>query len=121
MASFYIRIAGITVVVATVLFFALQRRWKQGGVFIIACIILYSPIKIYEWTSGTAAFGQASLLLLKNPYNSTLGLETFGGFIERFINNIINQLNYQIPFALGLPMPPEIGCYLFPMVMEPSQ
>jgi hypothetical protein len=109
MASFYIRIAGITVVGATVFFFALQRRWKQSGLFIIVCIILYSPIKIYEWTSGTAAFGQASILLLKNPYNLTLGLETVGGFIERFINNIFNQLNYQIPFALGLPMPPEIG------------
>jgi hypothetical protein len=109
MASFYIRIIGITVVVTTVILFAMQRRWKQVGLFIIVCIILYSPIKIYEWTSGTAAFGQTSILLLKNPYNLTLGLETFGGFIERFINNIINQLNYQIPFALGLPMPPEIG------------
>ena len=109
MASFYIRIIGITVIAAAILLFAMQRHWKQCGLFIIVCIILYSPIKIYEWTSGTAVFGQASILLLKNPYNVTLGLETFGGFIERFINNIINQLNYQIPFALGLLMPAELG------------
>jgi hypothetical protein len=109
MASFYVRVAGAAAGGAVVLFFAWQHRWKQLGVFIFACLLLYSPIKIYEWTSGSSAFGQASILLLKNPYNAMQGMETFGGFIERFVNNIINYANYQFPYALGLPMPPEIA------------
>jgi hypothetical protein len=66
-------------------------------------------MKIYEWKSGSAAFGQASILMLKNPYNTTEGMETIGGFVDRFINNIFNHANYQLPTALGIPMPQELG------------
>ncbi len=117
MVSFYIRVAGLAVAGAAVLFFTWQHRWKQLIVFILTCAILYSPMKIYEWSSGAAAFGQASILLLKNPYNTMQGTETLSGFIERLINNVMNHLNYQIPSALGLPMPPKIagadGKFLF--------
>ena len=109
MASFYIRIAGATIAGVAVLFFAYQRRWKQLAVYIVLCAALYSPMKIYEWTSGSAAFGQASILMLKNPYNTTEGMETASGFIDRFINNIFNHANYQLPSALGLSMPQELG------------
>jgi 4-amino-4-deoxy-L-arabinose transferase-like glycosyltransferase len=107
MASFYIRIAGATVAGVVLIFFAWQRRWKQLGVFVLTCAALYSPMKIYEWTSGSAAFGQASVLILKNPYNATEGIETVSGFVERFTNNIFSYLNYQFPSALGIPMPLE--------------
>jgi 4-amino-4-deoxy-L-arabinose transferase-like glycosyltransferase len=109
MISFYIRVAGVPLVGAAILFFLLHRRWKQLVIFILTCVVLYSPIKIYEWTSGAAAFGQASILLLKNPYNTLQGTETLSGFADRFINNTINHLNYQIPSALGFPMPQEIA------------
>lgn len=109
MVSFYIRIAGVTIMGAAILFFLLQRRWKQLGIFIVVCILLYSPLKIYEWISGTAAFGGASGYFLKNYYDATLGTETVGGFIGRFVNNVINHLNYQFPSAIGLPMPIEIS------------
>jgi hypothetical protein len=109
MACFYIRIAGVTVAGAAVVFLAYQRRWKQLAVYAILCALLYSPIKIHEWASGSSAFGQASILMLKNPYNTTEGLETLSGFVGRFINNIVNHVNYQIPTALGIPMPQELG------------
>jgi hypothetical protein len=109
MISFYVRVAGVTLIGAAILFFLLHRRWEQLSVFILTCFVLYSPLKIYEWTSGAAAFGQASILLLKNPYNTLQGSETLSGFVERFTNNIINHLNYQIPSALGFPMPQEIA------------
>jgi 4-amino-4-deoxy-L-arabinose transferase-like glycosyltransferase len=109
MACFYIRVAGITVAGVAVLFLAYQRRWKQLVVFVILCAALYSPMKIYELTSGSSAFGQASILMLKNPYNTTEGMETFSGFVERFTNNIFNHANYQLPTALGIPMPQELG------------
>jgi hypothetical protein len=109
MASFYVRIAGVTIAGVAVLFFVYQRRWKQLIVYAMVCAALYSPMKIYESASGSAAFGQASILMLKNPYNTTEGMETINGFIDRFINNIFNHLNYQLPSALGLPMPQELG------------
>jgi 4-amino-4-deoxy-L-arabinose transferase-like glycosyltransferase len=109
MAAFYIRIAGATVAGVAVLFFAYQKRWKQVVLYVILCLALYSPMKIYEWTSGSAAFGQASILMLKNPYNTTEGMETLSGFVDRFINNMFNHANYQIPTALGVPIPQELG------------
>lgn len=109
MISFYIRVAGVTLAGSAMIFFLFQRRWKQLIAFLLACGILYSPMKIYEWTSGATAFGQASILLLKNPYNTLEGTETFSGFIGRFINNIFNYANYQIPTALGFSMPQEIA------------
>ena len=109
MACFYIRVAGLTVAGVAVLFLAYQRRWKQLVVFVILCAVLYSPMKIYELTSGSSAFGQASILMLKNPYNTTEGMETLSGFVQRFINNIFNHANYQLPTALGIPMPQELG------------
>ncbi len=109
MASFYVRIAGATIAGVAVLLFAYQRRWKQFVIYIILCAALYSPMKIYEWTSSTTALGQASILMLKNPYNTTEGMETASGFVDRFINNIFNHANYQLPSALGLPMPQELG------------
>jgi hypothetical protein len=47
--------------------------------------------------------------MLKNPYNTTEGMETVSGFVDRFINNFINHMNYQLPSALGVPMPQELG------------
>jgi hypothetical protein len=120
MASFYIRVAGVTIVGAAILFLLWQRRWKLLGAFFSVCILLYSPLKIYEWVSGAAAFGGASGYFLKNYYDATMGTETVGGFIVRFINNGINHLNYQFPFAMGLPMPMEISAADGRIIPEPS-
>jgi len=109
MTSFYVRIAGVTIAGVAVLFYVYQRQWKQLLVYGVLCAALYSPLKIYEWTSGSVTFGQASVLMLKNPYNTTEGMETISGFMNRFINNIFNHANYQLPTAIGLPMPQELG------------
>ena len=109
MACFYIRIAGVTIAGVAILLFAYQRRWKHLLCYVVLCAALYSPMKFYEWRSGSSAFGQASILMLKNPYNTTEGVETLGGFVDRFINNVLNHANYQVPTALGIPMPQELG------------
>jgi hypothetical protein len=109
MVCFYIRIAGVTIAGAALLHFVYQRRWKQCVIFVVICAALYSPMKLYEWKSGSSAFGQASILMLKNPYNAMEGMETFGGFVHRFIVNAVNQANYQIPNALGIPVPMELS------------
>jgi hypothetical protein len=70
---------------------------------------LYSPLKIYQTVNHIDSFEQASILLLKNPYNVTEGKETVGGFVQRFVNNVVNDLNYQIPTALSLPTSDELS------------
>ena len=109
MAAFYVRTVGVAAAGVIIIFLLWQRRWKQVVVFLIVCILLYSPLKIYEWISGAVPFGQTTGYFLKNYYNPTQGLETWGGYIVRFTNNIINHLNYQFPAALGLPMPQELA------------
>jgi hypothetical protein len=109
MAAFYVRVVGVTIAAAAVLYFILERRWKTLILYVIICGVLYSPLKIQQMISGTNSFGQASILLLKNPYNATLGNETMAGFVDRAINNLTNHLNYQIPVALSLPTSDELA------------
>jgi hypothetical protein len=109
MAAFYVRIVGVTIAGAAIVSYLLRRQWKPLVVFIAICFLLYSPLKIYQTVSGLGSFGQASVLLLKNPYNVTEGNETIGGFVQRFVNNIVNDLNYQIPTALSLPTSEELS------------
>jgi len=109
MAAFYVRVVGVTIAAAAVLYFALERRWKTLILYVIVCGVLYSPIKLQQMISGTASFGQASVLLLKNPYNATQGNETLEGFVDRAINNLTNHLNYQIPVALSLPTSDDLA------------
>jgi len=109
MAAFYVRIVGVTVGGAAVLYYLSRRQWKSVGIFLAVCILLYSPLKIYQTVSGVNSFEQASILLLKNPYNVADGKETIGGFADRFINNIENDLNYQIPTSLSMPTSDELA------------
>jgi hypothetical protein len=109
MIAFYVRIVGVTIAGAAIVSFLLRRQWKPLAIFVVVCFVLYSPLKIYQTVSGLGSFGQASVLLLKNPYNVTEGNETIGGFAQRFVNNIVNDLNYQIPTALSLPTSEELS------------
>lgn len=109
MAAFYVRIVGVTIAGAAVLYYLLRRQWRPLGIFVAICILLYSPLKIYQTVSGVNSFEQASILLLKNPYNVMQGQETIGGFVERFVNNVVNDLNFQIPTALSLPTSEELS------------
>lgn len=109
MAAFYVRIVGVTIGGAAALYYLSRRQWKSAGIFLAVCVLLYSPLKIYQTVSGVNSFEQASILLLKNPYNVADGKETIGGFGERFVNNIMNDLNYQIPTSLSLPTSDELA------------
>jgi 4-amino-4-deoxy-L-arabinose transferase-like glycosyltransferase len=109
MAAFYVRIVGVTIAGAAGLYYVLRKQWKSLGVFVAVCLLLYSPLKIYQTVNHIDSFEQASILLLKNPYNVTEGKETVGGFVQRFVNNVVNDLNYQIPTALSLPTSDELS------------
>ncbi|MCX7984576.1 MAG: hypothetical protein N3A63_06710 [Bacteroidetes bacterium] len=103
MVGFYIRAIGATLPIAIVLWIFVARRWKQGILFIIVCAFLYTPMKVLEFTRGQPVLAQSSDIFKINPYNPTLGMETFEGFLIRIRDNLFVYVNTLIPKALGLP------------------
>jgi hypothetical protein len=102
--SFYVRIVGASFIGTILLFLLLQRKWKSFGLFLIACIVFLAPWKFLEWHSGVQTFQGPSMYALKNPFNVGEGTETVEGFVVRYANNMINDLNYLLPDALSFPM-----------------
>jgi 4-amino-4-deoxy-L-arabinose transferase-like glycosyltransferase len=101
MLGFYIRIAGVALIISALVYLLFQRRWKIAAVYGVVCIVMLSPLKILEHSTGTKSFNQASMLSLKNPFNVLEGKETIEGFVVRYADNLINHLNYQIPDVLS--------------------
>lgn len=109
MAGFYIRALGGTLLLAFAFWFMIQKQWKRLAFFIIFSILLYAPLKIAEYAHGTVIVGQASAILMVNPYNPALGHETIAGFVARIMNNLFFYLNYLFPKALSLPHWEQLG------------
>jgi hypothetical protein len=80
---------GYGILGAVFLFLAIRRRWKDllytfaAFVFVF---VLFSAFKSLLWpgTGGTLNFDS---VLAKDPYNPTLGMEDFPGFLKRFADN----------------------------------
>ena len=103
MAGFYIRAIGATLPIAISLWYLYKKRWKTLALFLGFCILLYVPWKVAEFTHGIVMMGQASDVLMVNPYEPALGKETLGGFVQRFFANLFVHLNYIFPKSLSLP------------------
>jgi hypothetical protein len=83
------RPVGYGVLGAVFLFFAIRRRWKDllyTFAAFIFILVLFSAFKSILWpgTGGTLNFDS---VLAKDPYNPTLGMEDFPGFVKRFTYN----------------------------------
>ena len=84
-AAYYIRSAGILLVGTGVLFFVLNKKWKEAGIIAGGCFLLALP-----WQIRTAALGGNDYirqLLSINPYRPERGPLTFPTLIERLIDN----------------------------------
>ncbi|HEY6951658.1 MAG TPA: hypothetical protein VI758_04580 [Bacteroidota bacterium] len=109
MAGFYVRAIGATLPLAIGLWFLTQKQWKTALYFGAFCVLLYIPWKVAEFSQGIVLMGQASDVMMINPYNPALGRETVGGFVTRFLSNMIVHLNYMFPRALSLPYGEYLG------------
>jgi hypothetical protein len=109
MVGFYIRAIGATLPMAIGLWYLSHKQWKRFAVFSVLCLLLYLPWKIAEFHQGIVMMGQASGIMLINPYNPALGRETLGGFGIRFVDNMFLHLNFMFPKALSLPYGEELG------------
>ena len=109
MAGFYVRAIGATLPISIGLWYLYQKRWKTFAQLVGFCVLLYVPWKIAEFSQGIVVMGQASDVMMVNPYNPALGRETLGGFAQRFMSNLFVHLNYIFPRALSLPYGDNLG------------
>ena len=87
MAAYYIRQIGIALIVAGIVFFLCRRRIRDAAIFGGGCVLLAFP-----WHLRTVLLGGESYLrtwlLLADPYRSQAGSLTFGGLMERVVQNL---------------------------------
>ncbi len=101
-----IKSIGFAALFAVLIYFAFVKNWKAvaysaGGFF--ASFGLWQLIKLMIWGDNKAQFSdQASTLFQKHPYDASQGLETFGGFIQRFIDNSNIYFSRQLFKVFGL-------------------
>jgi len=101
-----IKNVGFASLFAVIIYFAFNKKWKAIA-FSLAGFIgsfgFWQLLKLILWSDGNAQFtGQASTLLQKHPYDPSQGLETFSGFIQRFIDNSNIYLSRQFFKVMGL-------------------
>ncbi len=93
-------------IITVILFFAVDKRWKEILLSLGAMAVFYIPYNIYKstvWNIHQAGFeGQFKAIFLKNPYSPQLGYESFSGFINRFIVNSEQYLSIHLLNMFGL-------------------
>jgi len=96
---------GIAILVSSVFYLILNKKFKQVLYSIYSFLIFYIPFLIYKqfcWNQHSAGFeGQLLKGLYKDPYNNSLGFETFGGLIKRFWINSDLYLSKNLFIILG--------------------
>ena len=90
LASYLTRTIGLGTLIAVVLFFLINKRYKDAGLITGSFILmlgLFLILKSAIWETSIIDSGQATTLIYKHPYQLDKGKETIGGFITRFIDN----------------------------------
>ncbi|MBN2273931.1 MAG: hypothetical protein JXR41_14330 [Bacteroidales bacterium] len=97
---------GIVVIGAVILFFLIEGKYWAVLATVLSYMIFRLPFNLYKrivWDLKGAEFsGQLNEILLKDPYNSSLGTENFGGMITRFWDNAQIYLSKHFLVILGL-------------------
>lgn len=95
----------IVAVPALILFFVLEKQWKNVGLAIGAYLVFKIPYELIVraiWGSQNQFSGQSKILMQKDPYDASLGTEDMAGFIERFFTNCNLYLSKRFFQLLGL-------------------
>ncbi|MDR3194910.1 MAG: hypothetical protein LBT76_06445 [Tannerella sp.] len=83
------RTIGYGVLVAVVLFFLVQRRWKDLLYMAGAILLVFGCWKIFQsavWSISGEPYAFTGLLA-RDVYNPHLGMEDFSGLVKRFVDN----------------------------------
>lgn len=95
----------IVAVPSLILFFLIEKQWKQAAYSLGAFLVFKIPYELLVrlvWGSQNQFSGQSKILLLKDPYDRSLGNEDVSGFISRFIGNCNLYLSKRFFQLLGL-------------------
>jgi len=95
----------IVAVPALILFFLIEKQWKNAVFSLGAFLVFKIPYELLVklvWGSQNQFSGQSKILLLKDPYNKSLGNDDFSGFIGRFIDNCQLYIGKRFYEILGL-------------------
>lgn len=95
----------IVAVPVLILFFALEKQWKNVGLALGAYLVFKIPYELIVravWGSQNQFSGQGKILMQKDPYDISKGTEDAAGFIERFFTNCNLYLSKRFFQLLGL-------------------
>ena len=97
---------GYGAVFAVLIYFLFEKKWKSAGLSVVGFGVIYGVWQFFKylvWSDSKTQFtDQASTLFLKHPYDPSQGLETLGGFVQRFFDNSNIYLSRQLFKVLGL-------------------
>ncbi len=97
--------AAIVAVPVFILFFLLEKQWKNAGIALGSYLVFKIPYEIIVkliWSAPNQFAGQTKILLLKDPYDKAGGNDDFAGFIGRFMDNCNLYLSKRFFQLLGL-------------------
>jgi len=101
-----IKSIGFAALFVVIVFLAVEKRWKSLSLSIAGFGLsfgIWQTLKFLLWNDSKAQFSdQAATLFQKHPYDASKGLETIGGFIQRFIDNSNIYLSRQLFEIFGL-------------------
>lgn len=96
--------SAIVVIPAVILFFILEKNYKEILISLVAYLIFKLPYEILVktiWSAQNQFSGQSKILLQKDPYNISEGNEDLIGFFQRFIDNCNLSLSKRFYQILG--------------------
>jgi hypothetical protein len=106
----------ICMIPAVLLFFLLQRKWKEAGYSLVSFIgvkVVFELIKTVLWRDVAKGQlnAQGNVLLLKDPYDASKGTDDVMGFVGRFFDNINIYLSKRFFQIIGFRDPASTELY----------
>lgn len=114
--AYLTRTVGLGILIAILIFFSINKKYKQAGITLTSFIVIlfaFLLVKNMIWSNGFFDGNQASTLIYKHPYDKSQGLETFGGYLMRFVDNSNLYLGKQFLKMTGLKNPDSLSCNPF--------
>lgn len=80
----------VTAVGSTLVYFLINKEFKHAFYAVVSYLTIKIPFEVFKylvWGNQGQYSSQGSVLLLKDPYDTSKGNEDLTGFIDRFIQN----------------------------------
>lgn len=96
--TYYIRSAGLAMVISVIIFFLLRKKWIASGAILVSFILGALPWYLRNKAMGGNVY--INVLFYKQVYNPELGLIDFGGFLQRIWENFSMYVTTEVQNGL---------------------